>query len=146
MDFFHKKLGKQYQQYIRPYLMLRVEDRLTQMPLLLSNFKYSLNSKDPRVKLLLKLFDRRNQLLHVKHLWHYADVTEDEAGNVLSIKYHDENDQDPYRASTTEFLARKDLHAYMQLYNEFIPRFSSLASRITRKNFNPHGWFLRVEL
>ncbi|WDT76604.1 MAG: hypothetical protein MPW16_05185 [Candidatus Manganitrophus sp.] len=146
VDFFHKKLGKKYRPYIRPYLMLRVEDRLTQLPLLLSNFKYGLNDKNPKVKQVLQLFERRNQLLHVKHLWHYADITEDEKGKIIAIKYHDENDRDPYRDSTTEFVEKSDLRTYMKLYNEFIPRFASLASRITRKNFNPHGWFVRVEL
>lgn len=144
VDFFHKKLGKKYRPYLRPYLMLRVEDRLTQLPLLLSNFKYVLNGKHAPIKQVLELFDRRNQLLHVKHLWHYADVTEDEKGNIISIKYHDERDRDPYRGSTTEFVKKNDLRAYMKLYNEFIPRFAGLAGRINRKNFNPHGWFVRV--
>jgi len=34
------------------------------------------------------------------------------------------------------------LQAYMKLYNEFIPDFADLAARISRKNFNPHGWFV----
>jgi hypothetical protein len=145
VDLFHKKLGEGYGKYIKPYLFLRVEERFRQLPLLLSNFRFSLNEKDERVKKVLRLFDLRNQLLHVKHLAHYADVTESEDGRILDIQYCDKNHPDPYRFSTDDIVKEELLREYMCLYNEFIPQFAGLASRITRRNFNPKGWFVPVQ-
>jgi hypothetical protein len=125
--------------------MLRASDRFEQLPLVLSGFRYRLNRRDERVKAVLKLFEVRNKLLHVTHLWHYADVVEDDAGNILDIKYHTNDDSDPYREFMQEFLKKTNLRSYMKLYNEFIPAFASIATRIRRKNFNPRGWFVAAK-
>ena len=92
----------------------------------------------------MQLFEVRNKLLHIKHLWHYADVTEDEAGNIIDIEYHIKENSDPYRDFFEEFAPKADLGSYMKLYNHFIPAFANIAKRITRKNFNPKGWFVEV--
>jgi hypothetical protein len=142
VDFFHEKLGENYGKYIKPYLFLRIEERFRQLPLLLSNFRFSLNEKDEKVKKVLRLFDLRNQLLHVKHLTHYADVTESEEGSIVDIQYCEKSHSDPYRFSSDDIVKVELLREYVCLYNEFIPQFAELASRINRRNFNPKGWFV----
>lgn len=145
VDLFHEKLGKEYRRYVKPYLLLRVEERFRQLPLLLSNFRFALNEDDHRVKLVLGLFDLRNHLLHAKHLVHYADITHDDDGSIIGIRYHEKSHPDPYRFGEGDLVASDQLRAYIELFNEFIHEFSGLASRTGRRNFNRDGWFVRVE-
>jgi hypothetical protein len=143
VDHFHKHLGKAYRKYAKPYLMLRLEERLIQLPFLVSGFKYVLNEKDPRVKQVLRLFDLRNQMLHVKHLWHYADITEDERGTIIDIRFADRHDSDPYRLDKKP-VDLCELREHMKLHKVFVAQFLNLGSRMTRKNFKSREWFVPV--
>ncbi|GAB4508192.1 MAG: hypothetical protein Tsb0026_06420 [Sulfuricaulis sp.] len=146
IDYFHSKFGKKYVMHIKPYLFMKLTDRITQLPLVLSAFTYELNTNDQRVKEILDLFEYRNRLVHVKHMWHYADVYEDKKnGRIMDIKYHDEHHPDPYREWRDTVPNEKKLKRFMWLYNQFIPKFNNLASKFRRKNFNPEGWFLKIK-
>ena len=145
IDHFHKHFGKTYRSYVRPYLLMKIYDRFVQLPIIVSNFKYVLNQDNPVVKEILSLFDLRNQMLHVKHLWHYADIVEDATGNIIDIQYHDPNHPDPYRESKYSFPDIEKLKKYMWLFNKFIPKFSNIANNINRKNFNPEDWFVLIK-
>ncbi len=143
IDHFHKNLGKSYNKYVKPYLFMKVYDRLTQLPIIISNFKYRLNLDNKDIKKVCKLFELRNSYLHVKHMWHYADVYEDLHGNLIDIKYHDQNHPDPYR-DWDHFVDPKELDDCMKLFDKFLPTFYNIAKRINRKNFNPGDWFIKI--
>lgn len=142
VDYFHEHFGKRYRTHIKPFLFMRVADRLSQLPIVLSGAKYELNAKDKRVVEILDLFEYRNRLVHVKMMWHYADVYEDKNGSIVGIKYHDKHHPDPYREWRDAMLDEKTLKRFMWLFNQFIPKFANIPHKIRRKNFNPEGWFI----
>ncbi|MEZ5525349.1 MAG: hypothetical protein R3E62_10380 [Pseudomonadales bacterium] len=142
---FHKHFGKSYMQHVRPYLFMKLYDRFSQLPLVLSNFKYQLNTDDGRVRGILNLFEIRNRMLHIKHLWHAGDIIENEHGDTVDFEFHEPNHPDPYKGSKDDFPSIGELQMYMKYFNEFVPKFANISSTITRKNFNPEGWFVRIE-
>jgi hypothetical protein len=145
VNFFHKKFGKSYMNFLRPYLFMKLYDRFFQLPIILSNCKYELNLNNQKVKDTLELFEFRNRLLHVKHLWHLADIYEDDNGNIYKIEYHDRNHPDPYRDVDSLAIEATQIKAIMKLYNQFISKFSTITETINRHNFNPDGWFLKTK-
>jgi hypothetical protein len=97
VEHLHRKMGKSYAQQLRPFLFMKVQDRMELAPLLLSDFKYKLNEKHDLVKRTLRLFDMRNHFLHVKDLWHYAEVEYGTNGEVLGWEFLVKDHPDPYR-------------------------------------------------
>ncbi|UAA37857.1 hypothetical protein KIH87_14290 [Paraneptunicella aestuarii] len=144
INHFHKKFGKQYTKHIKPYLFMKIYDRLSQLPIVLSGFKYMLNDQDERIKAIFELFELRNRVLHIKHLHHYADIYQDENGNILNINYHTPNHPDPYREHFANFPKIEELNSYLELFYKVIRKFNNLSDTINRRNFNPEGWFIRI--
>ncbi|HHB76085.1 MAG TPA: hypothetical protein ENK84_06045 [Desulfobulbus sp.] len=145
IDCLHKRLGKEYKTFVRPYLFMRIRDRFEQMPIIVSNFKYRLNTKNEKIKEIFKIFEFRNQLVHVKQHWHYADPIHDENGELISLKYKENNTNDPYRTGfVIEKLSEEELAKIFNVYKSFISKFSNIANNINRKNFNPENWFVKI--
>lgn len=146
VEFFHRKFGKGAGKYVKPFLFMKVQERLTLAPLLLSNFRYELNGKSERAKKVFALFDLRNQFIHVKDLWHYADVEFDDDGGILKYEFHDRNHPDPYRSKPGgTLLSNIDVAAIETLRKAFMNRFGSLPNAIARKTFKPDEWVVRAE-
>ncbi|MES2352793.1 MAG: hypothetical protein V4568_00090 [Pseudomonadota bacterium] len=97
IERLRRKMGASYSPQLRPFLFMKVQDRMEPAPLLLSNFKYKLNDKCDLVKHTHRLFDLRNQFLHAKDLWCYAEVEYGSNGEVLGVDYLVKNHPDPYR-------------------------------------------------
>jgi len=145
VDFLHRKLGKGYAKHLKPYLFMKIQDRLEMAPLLLSNFEYELQANSNHVKEVLRLFDLRNQFLHVKHLWHYADVRFDDDGHIVGFEYHNKAHPDPYRGDSGSWPQSKELRTLFKAHDRFIHRFSSLNNAISRKSFKADEWVQRVK-
>jgi len=143
IDYFHHKIKINYMPYVRSYIFMRIDERFAQLPLLLSESRFRLNHDNEAVKNALALFELRNSLMHVKHLWHPAKIEVDAEGNWWGIDYIDLNHPDPYRGDK-ELDKRYDLNSFMKTYNTLIPFFHGIASKIKRKNFNPKAIFIRT--
>jgi len=105
-------------------------------PLLLSDFKYKLNDKCDLVKHAHRLFDLRSQFLHVKDLWHYAEVQYGSNGEVLGVDYLVKNHPDPYRnAGKLELGKLMSVGEVESLAKSFVYRFRTMPNAMRRKNF-----------
>lgn len=143
VEFLHRKLGKNYGPYLRPFLFMKIQDRMELAPLLLSDYRFQLNGKCEFVKSSLRLFDMRNHFLHVKDLWHYANVEYGHSGEVLSLQFHNENHPDPYR--DTDLVERIPFEEVADIQKRFTRRFGTMPNAVNRKNFQPDEWLLRVK-
>ncbi|MGS4906616.1 hypothetical protein ACVDHI_00415 [Aeromonas sp. 25-248] len=142
VEYLHRRLGTDYSQRLKPFLFMRVEERMELAPLLLSDFKYKLNSKHQFVKDALRIFDMRNHFLHVKDLWHYANVDYGDNGKIIGFEYLVKNHPDPYREIDGENI---DIDEIEVISGRFLKRFRSMPNTINRKNFKPDPWLIEVK-
>lgn len=146
VEHLHNKLGKCHRRYLRPYLFMKVQDRMELAPLLLSEYRFRLNDKCGFVKSSLKLFNIRNRFLHVKDLWYYAEVEFDDGGDIIGLEYHAKNHPDLYRIEVSESLpATISIDEIEEIQRRFTTRFRTMPNSLNRKNFRPDEWLVRIK-
>jgi hypothetical protein len=145
VEHLHRKLGKDYAKHLRPFLFLKIQDRMEMAPLLLSDYRFKLNDKHESVKAALALFDKRNQFLHVKDLWHYAEVEYGEKEAIVAWEFQNKDHPDPYRTDWGQGLFEKlSIEEIESLQKRFTKRFRTMPNSVNRKNFRPDEWLVRV--
>lgn len=145
VEHLHRKLGKTYANHLRPFLFMKVQDRMELAPLLLSEYRFKLNTKSELVKSTLAVFDMRNQFLHVKDLWHYAEVEYTGDNAIVGWEFHNKDHPDPYRAKWSENLSdRFSIEGIEKVRGAFTKRFRTLPNSINRSTFRPDAWVLPV--
>lgn len=146
VEFLHRKLGKCYMPSLRPFLFMKIQDRMELAPMLLSDYRFKLNAQCEFVKSSLRLFDMRNHFIHVKDLWHYADVEYGNAGEVLGWEFNIKNHPDPYRADWGVNLSERiSIEEVADIQDRFTRRFGPMPNAVNRKGFRPDDWLVRVK-
>lgn len=143
IDFFFRKMGKNYKKYIRPFLSRDIRERFKILILMISDYKYELNEANPDIKALFELFDLRNRLLHVKNHRHEVSYTGDK-DYWYDFAFVTPDETDPYQDKVTTVINESKLQRFMKVYNTLIPKLSNIEFCIRRKNFNGHDFFLKI--
>lgn len=88
----------------------------------------------------------RNHFLHVKDLWHYAEVEYGERGEVLGWDFLVKNHPDPYRGDNRKgVVAEVSIEDIEGIAKQFTTRFRTMPNAINRKNFKPDAWLKKVQ-
>lgn len=102
IDYFYKKMGYNYKEFVKPFIYMNLRDKLMVIIPIVSDYKYQINEKCDDYKSLVKLFELRNGLIHVKQFWRPAFVTQEDVG--YQIAYDQSGAVDHYDA-----ISRKEL-------------------------------------
>lgn len=143
IDFFFRKVGKNYKKYLRPFLSRDIRERFKILILLISDYKYELNEANADIKALFELFDLRNKLLHVKNHKHEVSYTGDK-DYWYDFAFVTPDETDPYQDKVTTVINESQLKRFMKVYNTLIPKLSNIEFCIRRKNFNGQNFFLKI--
>lgn len=147
ISFLYRKMGGAYREFVRPYILARFPDKFRQLIPLISSYKYKLNQDADDVRGVLRLFDVRNSLLHVKHHWHAATIIDLGYGSGFNIVCDEVFSEDPYRDSPGKVITAEDLKRFKGIYDRFVPAFSNIEHYIKRKNFSDKtvkAWFVKI--
>jgi hypothetical protein len=150
IDFFHRKMGKDYKDCAKPFIFMRIDEKLSVLIPLVSNYEYQLNKDHVDLKKLLALFEFRNHLTHVKHHWHSATVIRDATG-ITDVIMENPNLVDFYSSFVQRRITLADLEDYRELFSNINDDFRALGGRYSvrgkfeRKGSKHGGWFKRVK-
>jgi hypothetical protein len=150
IDFFHRRMGKDYKDCVKPFIFMRIDEKLSVLIPLVSNYEYQLNKDHADLKKLLALFEFRNHLTHVKHHWHSATVIRDATG-VTDIIIDNPNLIDFYSTFVQRKITLADLDDYRELFININKEFRDLGGRygvrgrFEQQGFKHRGWFKKVK-
>jgi hypothetical protein len=150
IDFFHRKMGKDYKDCVKPFIYMRLDEKLSALIPLVSNYEYQLNKDHTDLKKLLALVEFRNHLTHVKHHWHSATVIRDATG-IIDVVLDNPRSIDFYSGFHEKEITLAELKDYKELFNKIEDDFRDLGGRYGRRgkfeqNGSKHGgWFKKVK-
>jgi hypothetical protein len=132
---FYQKLGDSYEVYAAPYVRMGIEQKMSMLFPLISDFKYELNRKNDKVKELFKLFRLRNRLIHQTP--HLIEATFHKVrDSVWFIEYPDDVYKYAHAHPEWQSINRKDLVMIHASLNFWMPWLYDIEKRITRKKYN----------
>lgn len=141
INHFFQHFGMDYKKYVRPFLFMNHHERLRLLFPLISGYRFALNEDSERVKALLRLFETRNRLVHIKHHKTAATIVEHEHGSDILF---DNPDYTDFYSFGRDSIKMKDLRAALQLLSFYENFFWEINWHITRKHFNPRDVLVRV--
>jgi len=150
IDFFHRKMGKDYKDCAKPFIFMRLDEKLSVLIPLVSNYEYQLNKDHADLKKLLALFEFRNHLTHVKHHVHSATVIRDETG-IIDVTMDNPHLADFYSSFTQRRITLAELKDYRELFSKINGDFRDLGGRygkrgkFDQKDSKHGGWFKKVK-
>ena len=66
IDFFHKKAGRSYKELVKPFIYMNLQEKLMIIVAVTSEYNYQIDKTFHSYKLLMKLFEIRNNFIHIK--------------------------------------------------------------------------------
>jgi hypothetical protein len=150
IDFFHRKMGKEYKDCVKPFIFMRLDEKLSVLIPLVSDYEYQLNKDYVDLKKLLVLVEFRNHLTHVKHHWHDATVVRDETG-IIDVVLNNPRSVDFYSGFHEKEITLAELKIHRELFDKIEDDFRDLGGRygkrgrFEQKGYKPRGWFKKVK-
>ena len=131
IGFFIAKCGDRHKAFAKPYLRAPFNIKIRQAVLLLSSYRYELDESYDDVKLLDRLFQLRNMIVHITHHAQPLEIFVDEQGGEFT---YDHKHNNYYARDGVDALTMSDIRKYHKLYDTFIRDFTSLETRLSRSN------------
>lgn len=144
IDYFYSKFGEDYKSFSSVYIRMSFHDKLKVFIPTISDFKYDLNHEKNEIKIIKKMFDIRNQLIHIKQHYKSSMLFETNDGE-LFISNLDENELDIYDDLLYKKFDKNTLKDFYKAQQVFTPKIGQLFYTINRKNFNPQDWLIKLE-
>jgi hypothetical protein len=146
ISFLFQKFGSDYKSYVEPLLGIRgIKNKMKLLVPLISAYKYVLNEHNDTLQEIIRLFEMRNTLIHVRHHWFPVHIVQNEGELGLNMTYLTPDKLGPYDKGLKEYLTEHDYLHFMNISNEFQKGFYSLRRRMNRKNFKPEPWFKKTK-
>lgn len=138
IDHFQYQVGDDYLKIGRPFLYLGYRERLIVLFPVISTYRYVLDETHPKVRALFDLFELRGRLIHVKHKYRPAIVTEIEKG-LTTLSVAEADPLDPYDGDYLQPLRLINTKKAYRLTKFWTRYLDGLHWRIRRRNFNAQG-------
>jgi len=144
IGYFFSKFGEDYKRFVSIFLKLSIHDKLKVFVPIISEYKYDLIHDKKEIIAIRKLFEVRNQLIHMKN--HYKQTVQIvDQDDIFYLSELDEQETTIYDNINYNKLDKKTLTEFYEAEKEFCSWTSDLFPKILRKDFKMGLWITELK-